>query len=705
MQLKIVSTATTTLTTYVTISASMLGTTEVTTATVFSSNATFCGALVKLRPAAIRKPYKTMRATKTTSTSHNGNGTANSNEIEVFADFLGFNKLRHAIIVQDTQSESLNHSTLQATLGDFEALLENVRTTVFNIANSKADQFKDIFYAASPRLGILLPHFENIVVQKHILPEAAAVDLFNNSQAWLIMAQYANDNVWTLIKGTFNKLNININADITLAISCRKDNIYRLYDVYKICHKCGSPLNILEKGYWSKENGFILHAEFKKSFVRRRRNIQPIIKVGSLIREKSINVTNLEYISDTEYHKEHDTMQRKIFALMKMVEPMLNTSFDVLFTDTWGANVNGSWDGVIGQLVRNEIEFSVCPIRFTSERTLFITYSPELHIEYVNFIFRHPRRNVIRNIFFEPLADEVWWSVLAVTGLMILLLAIFVHHKQQQLEVKSNASIHVDIPIEKRLDFIIFIVLEAIFMQGPAPAIFHLISTRTLIITTCIFSVMLLQFYSAFIVGSLLATLPHSITTVEALYNSSLDIGMEDVVYNYELFANIRSPIAHEIYANRISKHSKGNIVTLERGVERIGRGGFAFYVGTNRAYRILKSTLNDAEFCELQEIQLSAPYLTSSALRKNSIYREHLANCILTFRTSGLMRYNEILWEIRKTDCNLEQNKDFEVDIEHFTPLLIFLGMAMLQSVIVLLIEMLWFRRKKMKSLIIGNT
>lgn len=144
--------------------------------------------------------------------------------------------------------------------------------------------------------------------------------------------------------------------------------------------------------------------------------------------------------------------------------------------------------------------------------------------------------------------------------------------------------------IDARIDAITLCAFETILMQGPEPTAYYWISTRMVLLSVSTFSLMLLQFYGAFIVGSLLAAVPRTITSLDALYNSSLDIGMENISYIWEIFNSSTFPIEHGIYAERICKMPvERQIMKLEDGVERIGRGGFAFFVGLDQAYRILK--------------------------------------------------------------------------------------------------------------------
>lgn len=205
----------------------------------------------------------------------------------------------------------------------------------------------------------------------------------------------------------------------------------------------------------------------------------------------------------------------------------------------------------------------------------------------IRFLLRHPKRSSIRNIFFEPLADSVWWCVLALIVITIFLLATHLY-AEYRLYCKRN-MLQDGSSKTPRLDFVVLTILEAIFMQGPSPEEFYANSTRLLLTSVSAFSVLLMQFYGAFIVSSLLSEAPRTITNIPALYNSSLKIGMENVSYNFEIFASATNPLVRNIYKNRISKKgTRNNILTLEQGAQRIAQGGFAFHVSVNRAYRFL---------------------------------------------------------------------------------------------------------------------
>lgn len=62
------------------------------------------------------------------------------------------------------------------------------------------------------------------------------------------------------------------------------------------------------------------------------------------------------------------------------------------------------------------------------------------------------------------------------------------------------------------------------------------ISGRTIVITSLLFSFSIYQFYSASIVGTLLMEKPKTIKTLNDLVHSSLQVGVEDIVYNRDYF-------------------------------------------------------------------------------------------------------------------------------------------------------------------------
>ncbi|XP_017962483.1 glutamate receptor 1 [Drosophila navojoa] len=596
----------------------------------------------------------------------------NSNELLAFEDFLRAQHLKHALLLGNCSGQIENYKRLFA----------NYRLQFF--APQRGVQFRELFYYAAPRTALLVPALGDEHTKRWIYEPASAEGFFNNSQAWLLLGDsQANRSDHQIIRQHLSPYNISIDADITVAMREQRAANWLLYDVYRLGQQ--TPLMVELKGHWSRAEGYQLLASFGDSWMRRRRNLHNITLIGSTaLIEKPADMDDLSYLGNDRELLQLDPMQRKTYQLFLLMGRMYNMSLEVLFRDTWGQLLpNGSWSGVMGHIVSGEAHFSVCPIRFVTERNHYIQYTPPLHTQFIHFLFRHPRRNSIRNIFFEPLSTEVWWCVL---GLMVGSALLLVLHMRQERRLLQPAGQAMERPVS----FAWFTILETYLQQGPAADQFRLPSTRLLISASCIFSFMLMQFYGAFIVGSLLSDSPRSIVNLQALYESDLEIGMEDIAYNFELFTNTTNQLVRDVYSQRICRTRPPNILSIEEGAQRIRRGGFAFHTAIDRLYRLLSELLDERLFCELQEIMFSPPYLGASILAKSSPWREHLNHAILYLSETGLIAYNDRLWSMPRPDCTLFKDAEVEVDLKHFAPALFTLLLAMLVSASVFLLELL---------------
>ncbi|XP_033165471.1 glutamate [NMDA] receptor subunit 1 [Drosophila mauritiana] len=605
-------------------------------------------------------------------------------ELAAFEDFLRSEHLSHVLVVRGDDAD-----------GDWkiechQKLLANYRVQFYRPEMSA--NFEDLMFYGSPRTAVLVLNSEHVLVRRQVFGVASEAGYFNNSLAWFILRsgrESLPDE--QMIDQLLSGYRMGIDADITVALRGPDNASMLFYDVYRISQQTNTPLIIEKKGLWTHSDGYQKFENFKNTWVIRRRNFLNVTLIGStVLTEKPPGFGDMEYLADDKQLQQLDPMQRKTYQLFQLVERMFNLSLAISLTDKWGELLeNGSWSGVMGQVTSREADFAVCPIRFVLDRQAYVQYSAVLHTQNIHFLFRHPRRSHIRNIFFEPLSNQVWWCVLAlVTGSTILLL----FHMRLERMLSH---------MENRLSFVWFTMLETYLQQGPANEIFRLFSTRLLISLSCIFSFMLMQFYGAFIVGSLLSESPRSIVNLQALYDSNLAIGMENISYNFQIFTNTSNQLVKDVYGKKICKSGEHNIMSLQQGAERIIQGRFAFHTAIDRMYRLLlELQMDEAEFCDLQEVMFNLPYDSGSVMPKGSPWREHLAHALLHFRASGLLQYNDKKWMVRRPDCSLFKTSQAEVDLEHFAPALFALALAMVASALVFLLELFlhWlpdFRRR----------
>lgn len=115
-----------------------------------------------------------------------------------------------------------------------------------------------------------------------------------------------------------------------------------------------------------------------------------------------------------------------------------------------------------------------------------------------------------------------------------------------------------------------------------------LMSSRILMTTVLIFSVVTFQFYSSFIVASLLTEAPKTIKTIQQLLNSELDCYIDEIAYMRDHIEHYKDETVVKLY-NKIMEHPNP-FLPLEQGVNLIKKGGHAFYTDGNHGYQLLQS-------------------------------------------------------------------------------------------------------------------
>lgn len=168
--------------------------------------------------------------------------------------------------------------------------------------------------------------------------------------------------------------------------------------------------------------------------------------------------------------------------------------------------------------------------------------------------------------------------MLALILLIVCLLGVIILFEYKTYELTNSFGLTA-FDIECRLDFVLLTVVEAILMQGPSPHMFRCVSSRMVVLILSLVALVLMQFYSGYLVSSLLSEPKHTITDLNSLYRSDLQIGMENASFNFHLLGNATQPMLRKIYEKRILANPSSNILSLNECAKRIKQGGFAGYV------------------------------------------------------------------------------------------------------------------------------
>lgn len=78
---------------------------------------------------------------------------------------------------------------------------------------------------------------------------------------------------------------------------------------------------------------------------------------------------------------------------------------------TWGYLVNGTFNGILGDMVKGIIDFGATPFQYKPERLDVCEYTVQTWLARPCFIFRHPKKNNLSNPFLKPFEMNVWFWI------------------------------------------------------------------------------------------------------------------------------------------------------------------------------------------------------------------------------------------------------------------------------------------------------
>ncbi|KAH8289082.1 hypothetical protein KR044_000180, partial [Drosophila immigrans] len=582
---------------------------------------------------------------------------------------------------------------------------------------------------------------------------------------------------------------------------------YVLYDVWSPGLIYGGHVNITEIGRLSLADGLELQQWFRTtSTLLRRLNMRHAqVRCMVVVTNKNMTGSLMHYLTHT-VSSHIDTMNRFNFNLLMVVRDMFNWTFVLSRTSTWGYMKNGRYDGMIGALIRNETDIGGAPIFYWLERHKWIDAAGRSWSSRPCFIFRHPRSTQKdRIVFLQPFSNDVWLLILVCGVFTVLILWLLTtiewklvphqgaalikpkggapqrhhHHHQTQEEAKeetpdddiSVASLQL-LPVrgtlwqrcvawwrnymrqqqaERKspervglfLESVLFFV--GIICQQGLGFSTAFISGRTIVITSLLFSFSIYQFYSASIVGTLLMEKPKTIKTLSDLVHSSLQVGVEDIVYNRDYFLNTKDPVSMELYAKKITSlpsskeneatsvaaqpeeeaeakpataeeaakayrdivhshevgaHAKENTATNwmdpDTGLLRVKHERFAFHVDVAAAYKIIAETFNEREICDLTEVSMFAPQKTVCITQKNSPMRKVISYGLRRVTETGIFSYQFNIWHSKKPPCVKKiETSDLHVDMDTVSTALMILLLSYGIALLVLGFEILYSKWK----------
>ncbi|XP_065084434.1 ionotropic receptor 75a-like [Ochlerotatus camptorhynchus] len=298
------------------------------------------------------------------------------------------------------------------------------------------------------------------------------------------------------------------------------------------------------------------------------------------------------------------------------------------------------------------VDFSVAPLSLAKER--LVAYDVTVPLGTANFvtIFRHPKNSNTRNIFLLPFQNVVWIALLVILALAsVVLLVAF------RVERRSDAICN----CQFLLAILGFLCQQA--YSGRTSAI----SSRITIKAVIVFSVIIYQFYSTFIIGYLLVLPPKSIRTTKQLLGSDLKYSIEDLTYNHDFFNRTKDATALELYSRKILPNNCS-----------------------------FSESFDEHQICELQEISLYPSRPLYVPVPKGSPLKEIFRVSLRRMLETSVAGYFKRIFFPSKPQC---MKKDFafvQVSFGDIASLYWLLAVGAIFGIAVLLVEVVEFRIRR---------
>ncbi|XP_055634911.1 ionotropic receptor 75a-like isoform X2 [Toxorhynchites rutilus septentrionalis] len=456
---------------------------------------------------------------------------------------------------------------------------------------------------------------------------------FNASYSWFLLAEGSNaDSGYELL----DTLNINIDSRVTIAVEQDREFLnYNLYDVYGTIKKRGGKVHILHAGVWNITAGL---RRIRPVSYRRSNNLNGIYLWAAITTLGAPrNVSLEEYLRSLTLPRRYSS-DRFGYRISTLLSYHLNFSIKFITTKGWSLETLGtnSTSGVIDQMQQNLVDFSSSPSELRKERLTSYDQTVPMTAGKFLTVFRHPKNTRTRNVFLEPFCDVLW-----ITVSMVLLIASIILLTNFYMERKLDCIYNCQFMLA---------VLGFFCQQGYSGKASSCVS-RIAILSAIVFSVILFQFYTSFMISSLLMLPPKTIRTMDQLLASDLKYSIENLPYNRDFFNKTNRTVLVQLYKRKVLPNKFG-FVNISTGIELVKRGGYAFHCDLSYGNTWIMETFEEREICQLQELVLYPFRPLHIVVPKGSPLKELFTVTLRKLLETGLAQYYRRKFYVDRPQC-----------------------------------------------------
>uniref|UniRef100_A0A0K8TUC6 Ionotropic Receptor n=1 Tax=Epiphyas postvittana TaxID=65032 RepID=A0A0K8TUC6_EPIPO len=500
--------------------------------------------------------------------------------------------------------------------------------------------------------------------------------IFNKPYRWLIVGSSVDEG----FPSELDNLQILPDSEVYLSQSNGNDS-FIINLIYKI--KLGRDWISEYYGTWTN-NGVIKSRISETSVAMRRKNLAQETIVTSMVVTDDSTITDLFELR----YPLIDSVSKSLTQQLMPLYYFMNATARVIHSDTWGYFVNGSWSGMLGDMVEGRAELAGTLLFITEQRIEvqeFLTYPSSFP---VRFIFHEPPLSYQNNLYLLPFNTSVWYCCGSFVVVMIVVLLINAQWEAKKLKKESANTV-----LFPSVSEVTVFVVSAITQQGSTVELKGSLG-RVVIFILFLAFLFLYTAYSASIVV-LLQSSSNQIRTLSDLLQSKLEIGAEDTPYNRFWFAAAKDPVRKAIYEKKLApKGSIPKFYGMVEGIKMMQNKPFAFHANLGVGYQIIQQYFQEHEKCGFQEITFLQDSTPWSSCYKLSPYKEIFKIGQIRIQEHGIAnRINHLIFAKRPV-CSVRGGRFVSVSIVDCYPSMLVLLYGLVLAVMILFVEILYDKR-----------
>ncbi|XP_059059122.1 ionotropic receptor 75a-like [Achroia grisella] len=546
-----------------------------------------------------------------------------------------------------------------------------------------------------PSIGVFID--TNCALYENILVYASENTRFDSRHKWLLIDHNKNSSSLEInddILEALNHLNLSLNADIVIGKSMGS-TVYKLYDIYNFGKLQGGELIADELGTWYIYSGVDDKLKINDYKYYRRWNFQQIPLKLITVMSKPPKEFDPKIIADTKPNANIPVITITGNIILNVIAEIHNFRFIYTITDRWLGDFSRNSSKVVASSLYFRTQDISPVIRFINEtlKRIDIIHPPLTSIE-TRYYYRIPTYGVgkLQNQFLRPLSAGAWLSVLLVVTLCSILLLL-----SAILEQRSFSG-----------QYAVFSVIASICQQYFED---NDVNTRrrssfareVTIFITGIFCVLIYNYYTSSVVSWLLNAPPPSITSLEELLESPLELIFEDIGYTRSwlqtpsYYCNKRNEKVEDLLRKKKvlnKKQSSPLLEPVEKGIAMVKSGGYAYHMEVDNANRLISKSFTQTELCELGSLQSMDKTNLYACLQKDSPYKEFFAWSVARLLERGIVSC--IQRRTRSQEVKCEGSSPRALALGGAAPAFLLLAFGYLLATVIMLLERLVQRTKE---------